>query len=180
LLFPDAPPGLRAKILVHHAAHGGVSRWEKIPIYMKWAGVEVSSEKIQIYASRFSSLVADGVLKSKWVPGVREYLCRNPHNQRFCLLSATPQEELKQLAQSLELAPFFQAIHGWPKDKAQAIEEELMVSGCLPEQGLMIGDSIVDYHAAIAAQVPFLLKLNNHNEKKFQSQNIVSVPHFCF
>lgn len=74
LLFPDSPPGLRERILTHHAAHGGVSRWEKIPIYLKWNGVEVTSEKIQIYASRFASLVKEGVLQCDWVPGVREYL----------------------------------------------------------------------------------------------------------
>jgi phosphoglycolate phosphatase-like HAD superfamily hydrolase len=118
-LFPDFPAGLRAKILAHHATVGGISRWEKIPIYLKWAGEQVSSEKVRIYASRFASLVKEGVLKKKRVPGVREYLCRNPHNQRFCLLSATPQEELEDLAKSLELIPFFQAIHGWPKKKSK-------------------------------------------------------------
>lgn len=180
LLFPDSPPGLRERILTHHAAHGGVSRWEKIPIYLKWNGVEVTSEKIQIYASRFASLVKEGVLQCDWVPGVREYLKKNFHTQHFCLLSATPQDELEQLAKSLELTPYFQAIHGWPTEKMKAIREELMASRILPEESLMIGDSIADYQAALANHVPFLLKQNSHNQKIFQLKNIVSAKNFLF
>jgi len=179
-LFPNSSPDLRQKIMDHHAAHGGISRWEKIPIYLQWAGVGVSSEKLQIYASKFAALVAEGVLNSEWVPGAREYLRTNFHVQRFCLVSATPQEELEQLVKSLGLAPFFQVIYGWPKEKVEAIYEELVLSGMLPEEGLMVGDSVVDYQAALANQVPFLLKKNSHNQKFFQLNNIVSVPNFLF
>lgn len=62
----------------------------------------------------------------------------------------------------------------------KAIREELMASRILPEESLMIGDSIADYQAALANHVPFLLKQNSHNQKIFQLKNIVSAKNFLF
>ena len=62
------------RILEHHLKNGGLSRFEKIPIYMSWAGIEMNQELIASYCKKFGDLVFDMVVKSPWVPGVKCYL----------------------------------------------------------------------------------------------------------
>ncbi len=158
------------RVRQHHEAHGGVSRFEKMPIYLAWAGEPVSAERIQDFCDRFSQLVRQAVINAAWVPGVREYLQAHHTRQRFILMTATPQEEVQQILHALKISHCFREVHGAPTPKATAIRDVLERLQCPPEQALVVGDSEADLDAAEANNVAFMLRrtpLNRSLQERF-------------
>ena len=148
----------------HHSLHGGVSRYEKIPLYLSWTGTTSSPERIQDLCEQFSNLVQQAVVDSPWVPGVREYLQINHTDQHFILITATPQEEIESILNALGIAHYFREIYGAPKPKTEVVSEVLNRLGCPAEQALVVGDSSTDFHAAEKNNVSFLLRRTPFNQ----------------
>jgi phosphoglycolate phosphatase-like HAD superfamily hydrolase len=146
------------RIRQHHEANGGVSRFDKIPLYLSWAGEPSSPGQVAAFCERFSQAVLQAVIDAPWVPGVREYLLLHCAEQDFVLVTATPQEEVEQILGALDLAHCFREVHGAPTKKASAIGAVLARRKCAPDQALMIGDAETDRQAAQANAVPFLLR----------------------
>jgi phosphoglycolate phosphatase-like HAD superfamily hydrolase len=158
-----------SRVRQHHEANSGVSRYEKMPIYLGWVGEPTTEAQVQEYCDQFSNLVLQGVIDSPWVPGVREYLQKQYLRQRFVLVSATPQEEIERILEALNLASCFQGVHGAPLTKADAISSELRRLQCPLEAALVVGDSAADMLAAQANGITFLLRRTPIN-KVLQSQ----------
>ena len=152
------------RVRQHHEANSGVSRYEKMPIYLAWAGEPATAEKIQDFCDRFAQVVRQAVVDSPWVPGVREYFLAHHTRQRFVLVTATPQEEIQQILHSLKIAHYFREIHGSPTPKATAIRDVLQHLQCPLEHALVVGDSETDLNAAEANHVPFLLRRTALNQ----------------
>ena len=148
----------------HHEANGGMSRFEKMPIYLGWAGESVNAEKVHEFCECFALRVEQAVIDSPWVPGVREYLLANYMPQCFILVTATPQDEMLRILDALEIATCFLEVHGAPKSKVEAVRDVLVRLQCPPDQALMVGDSESDLMAAQANQVPFLLRRTPLNQ----------------
>jgi len=153
-----------SRVRQHHEAHSGVSRYEKMPIYLNWVGEPVTGARIQEFCDRFSKLVLQAVIDSPWVPGVREYLQKHHLLQRFVLLTATPQEEINRILHLLDIAHCFVQISGAPAHKVTAIAQILRRLQCAAEDALMIGDSASDLYAAEANSVAFLLRRTTINQ----------------
>lgn len=155
----------------HHESHGGVSRFEKMPLYLSWAGEPATAEQVDHFCQQFSRLVLRAVIESAWVPGVREYLQARHADQRFVLMTATPQQEIEHIVELLDIAHFFREIHGAPKPKSAVIRDVLQRWQLRPEQTLAVGDSETDLNAAEANGVDFLLRrtpLNQDLQRRFQ------------
>lgn len=154
---------IAVRVRRHHEENGGVSRYDKIPVYLKWAGEDASEANIQDFCSRFSELAFMAVIESPWVPGVREYIQANHDRQDFFLVTATPQEEIERILDALGIAHCFVDVLGAPKPKALAVGEVLKRRNCSPGKALVIGDSETDLAAAEANHVPFLLRRTGLN-----------------
>jgi len=152
------------RVRQHHESHSGVSRFEKIPIYLMWAGELITPAKLDVFCERFSSLVVQAVIDAPWVSGVRDYLLHRYATQFFVLVTATPQDEIHKILNSLEIAHCFREVHGAPTEKASAIKDVLSRIRCKPENALMIGDSDADQKAAQANSVPVLLRRTPMNQ----------------
>lgn len=157
-LFLPYGRDLANRVRQHHEAHGGVSRYKKMPIYLSWAGETGTAAQIEEFCDRFARLVRQSVIESAWVPGVREYLHDRHVRQHFVLVTATPQAEILQILGALDIACYFREVHGFPTPKAEAIREVLLRRQCSPEQALVVGDSEADFDAATVNNVPFLLR----------------------
>ena len=142
----------------HHEAHAGVSRYNKIPLYLKWVGESADTQQVQRFCNRFSELVRQAVVDSAWVPGVREYLEAQSARQEFVLVTATPEKEMLDILHSLEIRNYFCEVHGAPKCKADSIGDVLLRLKCPPELALMVGDAEADLKAAEANSVVFMLR----------------------
>ena len=80
-LFELYGEALVALVKNHHEANGGMSRIEKIPLYMKWAGEKITQSRIQDFQDQFSKLVFQAVINSPWVPGAQHFLQSNLYQQ---------------------------------------------------------------------------------------------------
>ena len=156
---------IATRVRQHHEANGGVSRFDKIPLYLEWTGQSASPEKIEKCCQQFSQAVVQAVIDSPWVPGVREYLLKHYIDQYFVLVTATPRDEIEKILGALKLSHCFREIFGAPTRKERAIEEVLHRSKCSLDEAVMIGDSESDLLAAQANSVPFLLRRTPLNRR---------------
>jgi len=163
----------------HHEQHGGVSRYEKLRMYLRWAGETASDVQVERYCERFSAAVRQAVIDSDWVPGAREYLDENHDRQTCILLSATPQQELEGIVGAVGGAHWFHAIHGAPGAKADAIARSLAELRCRSGDALMIGDSDSDYEAATTAGIAFLLRRTTFNAALQRRHTGPACAHFA-
>ena len=166
---------IASRVRIHHERNGGVSRFEKIPLYLQWAGQPTSPLQVNEFCDRFAKCVQQGVIDAPWVPGVREYLLGNFTEQYFVLVTATPQEEIEQILDALQISHCFREVYGAPTNKAIAIAAVLDRQKCPPIRSLMIGDAETDRQAALMNSVSFLLRRTPLN---LTLQNSYSGPMF--
>lgn len=148
-LFADEEPQAVAKILEHHRANGGVSRFEKF----RYAYREVlrrslgAAEEARLGA-RFNALVEEAVVAADWVLGAREFL--EIHHARLPLFvaSGTPEEELWRIVERRGLARYFRGVYGTPETKDSILGRIARENGWPFRSLLMVGDALNDYHSA--------------------------------
>jgi phosphoglycolate phosphatase-like HAD superfamily hydrolase len=163
-LFLPYGQELASRVRQHHEAHGGVSRYEKMPLYLGWAGQVATAARVEEFCERFSQLVLQAVIDSPWVPGVREYLRMHHNHQHFVLMTATPQAEIQHILAVLQIGDCFHTVHGAPMPKSTAIRAMLESLPCAPQRAVAVGDSETDFRAAEANGVPFLLRRTPLNQ----------------
>lgn len=168
-LFKEYGSDVMDKVRLHHESNGGMSRFDKFPIYLKFAEQEVNSEKVQRLCDDFEHLVLDGVINSAWIPGVEAYIRNNSEGQTFVMVSATPQNELDAIVNRLNLRECFKAIYGAPVNKSDAIKESLSILNIPNSEALMIGDASADLDAALNNDIPFILRKHSSNRDLFLS-----------
>ena len=162
----------------HHERNGGMSRYEKLPLYLHWSGVQPSPKVVDEFAERFGQIVTNRVIDSSWVRGVESYLRENPYEQTYILVSATPHDELLFIVESLRLTECFFEVHGSPLSKQEALHNAIQLHGFNPDLCLMIGDSLADYEAANANEVSFLLRRHQTNAGIFADYTGPSICDF--
>ncbi len=177
-LFESFGIGVAEKVRQHHEANGGMSRFDKLPIYLQWAGLEPNQITVKEYCEQFSQQVLQGVIDAPWVAGVEQYLRSNTYQQVFVLVSATPQDELEYILRALDLTKCFADVYGAPTRKQDVIRDTLLVRNLNARDCLMIGDAQADLDAAVANQVPFLLRRHSSNDKVFENYTGISVEDF--
>lgn len=151
------------RIRQHHQEYGGVSRFQKIPLYLEWVGETITDSIVADYCERFAALAMRGVIDSPWVPGVREFLSEFHQEKYFVLVTATPQTEIQMIIDALGIANCFREVHGAPKPKADVIGEVLGRLRSDRNRALMVGDSENDLIAAKVNSIPFLLRQTQFN-----------------
>jgi len=157
-IFQDANAQTRQRILDHHRRNGGLSRYKKIPLYMKWCGIPETDENIDKYLALFSSQSTRKVIASPWIEGADNYLKSHAKLQKFYLVSATPADEIEYILEKLEISDCFLGAFGSPVSKKEAISMILNQESMTPADALFIGDSQIDSESASECGVPFVLR----------------------
>jgi phosphoglycolate phosphatase-like HAD superfamily hydrolase len=152
------------KVTRHHESNSGVSRFIKLPIYLEWTGQTPSKSLINKFEKEFSLLAKQYVINSDWIDGVLDYLKNNYKVQDFFLITATPQQEIKEILEILKIHIYFRQVVGSPSNKDEAIEVLMNMHKINVKQAVMIGDSIIDYNAALSNQIDFILLRNTLNK----------------
>jgi phosphoglycolate phosphatase-like HAD superfamily hydrolase len=177
-LFSPYGGGVCKQVKKHHLANGGMSRYHKIPLYLKWAGLEQSGAEVQNFCDKFSGIVKDKVIASAWVPGVEEFLQNNKENHIFVLVSATPQSELQDICKSLKLTGVFSKIYGAPYNKAESIRTSMNDYKIPSSACIMIGDAQADIDAAQHNDIDFIFRRHKENLKLNINTNIQTIENF--
>ena len=162
----------------HHLANGGMSRFDKIPLYLKWAGLEQNDAEVQNYCDKFSRIVKDKVIASAWVPGVEEFLQNNKENYIFVLVSATPQSELEYICKSLKLTGVFCKIYGAPASKSESIKISMLHYEVDASSCIMMGDAQADIDAARDNDIDFIFRRHQENLKLNINTNTQTIENF--
>jgi phosphoglycolate phosphatase-like HAD superfamily hydrolase len=154
-LYDDHGDEISAAVLEHHLAHQGVSRFDKI----RWVeetllGRTPTDEEVERRADRFSLLVLEGVLAAPLFPGVMEWL--EGADVPLALASATPDDELRHIAEQKGVAPHFVHIGGSPTPKGEIVAQAIGVVGAEPARTVMVGDQASDVEAARHAGCAFV------------------------
>lgn len=179
-LFKEFGLNVAEKVKSHHLLNGGMSRFDKFPIYLQWAGITPTDVIVQEYCVKFSKAVKEAVINSNWVNGVQE-LIKKPKYNLFILVSATPENEILYIMKQLEIDNYFAKIYGSPKSKIDAIAESINEFSIHPSECLMIGDSTSDLRAAVKNKINFILRMNSSNSymlKDYQGPRVSDFSNF--
>ena len=177
-LFLEFGLTLAKKVKNHHIQNSGISRYVKIPIYLRWAKQDTSNTNINYYCDKFSSIVCKGVINSDWVDGVEKLIRNKPKKQKYILVSATPQNEIEIILNKIKISKFFEKIYGSPNDKSDVIKKEIKDYKLATSNFLMIGDAKSDYDAAVQNNISFILRKHDYNSDLTRFLNIKIVDNF--
>ena len=163
-LFSRYDPKIVKNIKNHHLKFGGLSRFEKIPIYLSWSGIKVNTASVTKYCEDFSIIAKQLVINSPWVPGVLEYLESDYKNKNYIIITATPKDEIVEILEKLCISKYFRAVYGSPSSKLSLINDAIEKFQVKQENAIMVGDSRADYEAAMKNNIFFALRKTNHNQ----------------
>lgn len=158
-----------ARVVEHHKANGGMSRFEKFRLYhKKFLGLELSDEEVGNLSEKFSQAVVERVLQAPYLPGVREFLEKYYKDFQFWVITATPQTEIEYICNRLGLSHFFRGILGSPAKKPELISGLIGKRMFSPSEAVFIGDSPNDWEAARKTGLEFILFENDDNKVLFK------------
>ena len=165
-LYEQYGNNILTKVLKHHQANGGVSRFEKIKLYHEsFINKTITDEQIIDLGSQFSELVVDKVIAAPYVSGVLEYIEKCYKKYKLFISTGTPTNEMHQILIGRGIAKYFIEVHGSPEKKSAHISKIMSKYNYHPDELIFYGDANTDINAAKQASVPFVLIKNNYNEK---------------
>jgi len=154
------------RVIEHHEANGGMSRFEKIKLYHEsYLNKAITNKEIEELANQFSKLVVKKVIDSPYVPGVFKYIQKCYEKYNLFISTGTPTNEIKQILIGRGIVEYFIEIYGSPEKKSLHISKIMSKYNYHPDELIFYGDANTDIDAAEQANVPFVLINNNFNEK---------------
>jgi len=164
------------KVIEHHEANGGMSRFEKFKLYHKiYLNKEITNKEIEELAHQFSKIVLKQVISCQYVPGVLKYIQKCYEKYNLFISTGTPTDEIKEILIGRGIAQYFTEIYGSPMQKNIHISNIMFKYEYSPNELLFYGDAKTDIDAAKLTNVPFVLIKNRHNKKlaeKFKGKSI--------
>lgn len=171
--------GIAEKVVEHHLAHGGVSRFEKIKYYHKsFLSIDLSEEEIDKWASDFSRLVLNGVIHAKEINGVTYFLSKYKNHFKSWVISGTPTDELKVIVDKRKMSDYFVNVYGSPEKKDYWVKLIIDQYKLNKSECVFIGDATTDYEAAVANNIDFLLRVHDENEAYFKGVDVIKFSDF--
>ena len=154
------------KVIEHHEANGGMSRFKKNAFYHKtFLNKNITNKELEELANRFSELVVQKVIDSPYIPGALEYIKKSFQNYKLFISTGTPTNEMKQILVSKGIDKYFSEVYGSPDKKSAHISKIISKYNYHPNELIFFGDANTDIDAAEQANVPFVLIKNNFNEE---------------
>jgi beta-phosphoglucomutase-like phosphatase (HAD superfamily) len=156
-LYEPYGPEVVAQVIDHHRRHGGMTRTDKFLHYHRdYLGRTLSDEEMAELCWEFSELVVDKVVGAREIRGAGEFL-RKWCSQLPCfVISATPQEEIRQIVRRRGMMGYFEEVLGAPASKKDNLQRLLNQFHLNPSKCCLFGDAESDYRAAYACGVEFI------------------------
>lgn len=148
-LFRQYPNDIVDAVVKYHIQNGGQSRYVKFKHYYEnILKLEYSDEIGEKLAAEFSTFVFDEIVKCPYIKGAREFVELRHKDYMFFIVSGTPDDEIKLIAEKKGLSSYFQEICGTPKKKGEWVKEILDKYNISPSEAVFIGDALDDYNGA--------------------------------
>ena len=132
-----------------HKGSPGLSRhllFERL--YRVWFGREITESERQQLNAIFRAFCRERMLAVRPIPGALETVRKWRSLLPVYVCSGTPHEDLLALFNERKLTELFTGVFGSPPIKNRLLANIVRKAHVLPEETLMIGDSITDLEAA--------------------------------
>lgn len=161
--------GIAEKVVAHHRANGGVSRFEKFKIYhQEFLGQTIDEGVVQELANQFSGLVVQGVVDSPEIEGTTVFLDKFYGKIKYWVITGTPTAEIEQIVARRGMSHYFEELCGSPTKKPVWSEYLLDKYNLKREETLFLGDAKSDYKAAVHSKLHFALRDYHENKEIFK------------
>lgn len=156
------------RVVDHHLKNGGVSRFEKIRLYHEsWLNIKLTEPLLNELLHKFSDLVLESVVNASEVFGATEFLESHKDEYQRWIITGTPTEEMKIIAQRRKMTDYFVDIFGSPMGKIAWTSFIIDKWKIKPEETVFIGDATSDYEAAKHNGTHFVLRTHDENKHIF-------------
>lgn len=146
----------RDRLLLFHALHGGVSRYEKFAWFFRNVlGREITPDESAQWGQKFAEYALDEVRSCPLVPGALDVLRAWQGRLPLYVCSGAPQDELRMVLSERGIAPMFNRVFGSPPGKARLLAGIITTAAVAPDETLMVGDAVTDRDAAEYAGAQF-------------------------
>ena len=169
-LYEKYGDNIVTKVIEHHEANGGMSRFKKIKLYHEsFLNKAITNEEIEELANQFSRLVVQKVIDSPYVLGALEYIQKCTKKYKLFISTGTPTDEMKDILNERGIAKYFMEVYGSPEKKSVHLSKIMFKYNYYPNELIFYGDAATDIDAAEKANIPFVLIKNSFNEKLVNS-----------
>lgn len=171
LVFSEFP--LYAEEMMRfHFNNISLSRVEKFNYLAVLTGRESDSKFKEALAKKFSDNVLKNILSAPFVKGAERFLGAFKPRFPLYLASVTPSSELQFILERRNLLHWFRGVYGCPPwMKSDAIVDTLLREKVMPENALLIGDSVGDQQAAKSTGIQFIAR--NSGLKFKEAPNLI-------
>tara|TARA_Y100000589_G_C27195015_1_gene646410 strand:- start:4126 stop:4782 length:657 start_codon:yes stop_codon:yes gene_type:complete len=163
-LFNDYPNDLKIFIKKDHENRPGVSRYKKVPFYIKQSQKYIIRElKSESLLQDFSKYCIDILINEPFIKSFENIIRKTNLNIKHHILTNMPQLEIDTILKYKNLENNFKTING------SIINKELFLKQFLKNHKniskiIFIGDSEGDLNAALANNIEFVLKATKLNK----------------
>ena len=156
-LFKPHGAEIVAKVVDHHRQHGGMTRVEKFGHYYREFLKEPLSDKVLAdLCQQFSRLVVDEVVAAPEIKGAETFLMKWHGRVPCYVVSATPDDEIREIVRRRGLQNFFKEVLGSSASKSENLKTLLNEYRFNPAKCIFFGDAESDYRAAKECGVEFM------------------------
>jgi len=156
-------PKVVEKVVEHHLANGGISRFEKFRLYHReFLGKELTNDELSEISHQFSRMVTQRVIEAPYVEGAIEFIESNYTSFDLFISSATPENELREIIEKRKISRYFKEIFGSPGKKSDHIKKILRRYSYDQSEVVFVGDATNDKEAASENNVHFLWRFSDN------------------
>lgn len=167
---------IKQKVVEHHLKNGGVSRYDKFRYYYNnFLKKSIDESEVQKLSKKFSELVVNKVIESKYIPGAIETLkLLYTRSIPAYVVSGTPHDEINVIIDKKKIKKYFIEVHGSPEKKSDIVLDIIRRKSYNPIQCIFLGDALSDFNAAVKTGMPFMGIVKEGCESVFPPGTAVS------
>jgi len=167
------------KVVEHHLANGGVSRFEKFRLYHKeFLGIDLTKKEVEDLAKKFSNLVLEKVIGAPYVKGAYAFISRQNSNFDLFISSGTPRDEMLTILKAKGLLIFFKAVYGSPEKKDEHVQKIMNRNNYKRSEVVFVGDAPSDRNAAKNNKIHFVARISKNNNLKNEKLTVNNISEF--
>jgi len=146
------------KLMMFHQKNGGLSRYVKFRYFFEEIlGQEISEEEVYHWANKFSEVMKEILIDdSLLIDETMNFVKTNCDKRKMHIVSGSDQSELRHICRELDIAKYFNSIHGSPTPKKDLVRELLLTNKYKNSGCALIGDSVNDKDAAEENNITFI------------------------
>jgi phosphoglycolate phosphatase-like HAD superfamily hydrolase len=145
-------------LMAFHRDNGGLSRYVKFRYFFEdIRGETITDAEVNIWAQKFSEIMMKLLINHDLlIEETLKFIKVNAKNYNMHIVSGSDQNELRQICKALDIATYFDSIHGSPTPKNDLVADLMAIHGYDTNTCLLIGDSKNDYEAAQVNGIHFM------------------------